>query len=929
MLNDKENAVTGSASTKSWVSALGSTGREAKVGFHATAVHRQERATHQLENAKIRPNNWRLALARGLLAAIAAPLLPLHGALAQQAPAAEIARDFDLPAGELTATLDAFRVQSGIELVYAPDLVAGRQARAVSGRMGWRDALHRLLQGSGLGYRQVDGRVFLAAESEGNAGAADRAVSARPEPAAPQAAPTTPAATEMAPVTVTGTRIRGGTTPSPVITIGAQDIREEGFANLGQVIRAVPQNYRGGQNPGVIGVSGNAGSQDLTGGSALNLRGLGPDASLTLLNGRRLAYDGFAQAVDISAIPVEAVERLEIVPDGASAIYGSDAVGGVANVILVRDFEGVAVGARYGGATDGGLETREYTATAGASWRSGGLVVALKDADVDPIYAHQRSYTDHLARPYTIHNGWDTRNGLVSLHQSVGEVAELRLDALRTEREGTQHVTQPGSYQRYVSDASVALVSPSIDFFLPHNWTLTVGGARGTNESAVARHLVSGTGSSLVRNTAYRNTGRSFEIGAEGALFAAGGGEARLAVGLGSRKNGFRQRNRLSGAGFGGDERARYAYAELDLPLVSPSSGTGGIHRLAFSAAIRREDYDGFGGVTTPKLGVIYDPTADVTLKASWGRSFKAPTLNQRYLDKTAYLWTASAAGGNGYPPGATVLMSYGGNSDLHAERARTWTASLALHPRALPGLDAELTVFDVDYTDRVVEPVNYRLALGNPAYAHFVDYSPTPAQQAELLAIYNGAFYNLSGAEYDPGNVVAIIRDQFANAARQRIRGVDLSGSYGFDLGDGRLEVRGSASWLRSTQRTSAGQPENDLAGTVFNPAKFNGRVGAVWTSGGFSSSGFVNHTGGVADPLADASTRTASFTTVDATLGYDVGDAAGVFSGLSLGLSVQNVFDRAPPLYVPRDPNFVPYDATNYSAVGRFVGVSVSKRW
>ena len=68
-------------------------------------------------------------------------------------------------------------------------------------------------------------------------------------------------------------------------------------------------------------------------------------------------------AIDVGAIPVEAVDRVEVVTDGASAIYGSDAVGGVGNVILKRDFEGVQVGARYGRATDGGLATREYTVT--------------------------------------------------------------------------------------------------------------------------------------------------------------------------------------------------------------------------------------------------------------------------------------------------------------------------------------------------------------------------------------------------------------------------------------------------------------------------------------------------------------------------------------------------------------------------------------
>src|SRR6185312_11142654 len=169
------------------------------------------------------------------------------------------------------------------------------------------------------------------------------------------------------------------------------DIREEGFTDLGEVIRSVPQNFTGGQNPGVFMggnlTGGGLANQNVTGGSGLNLRGLGPDASLTLLNGHRLAYSGFSQAVDISAIPVDAVERIEVMADGASAIYGSDAVGGVANVILKRAFDGVTLGSRFGGATDGGLTTREYTATAGTTWASGGLIATYKDASVDPIYA--------------------------------------------------------------------------------------------------------------------------------------------------------------------------------------------------------------------------------------------------------------------------------------------------------------------------------------------------------------------------------------------------------------------------------------------------------------------------------------------------------------------------------------------------------------
>src|SRR3546814_894219 len=135
-------------------------------------------------------------------------------------------------------------------------------------------------------------------------------------------------------------------------------------------------NYSGGQNPGVTAgaYAGGYKNMNTSGGSSANLRGIGQDATLTLLNGRRMSYGSNDQAVDISAIPVEAVDRIEIVTDGASAIYGSDAVGGVINVMLKRDFDGVAVGTRYGKATEGGLATHDYNVTAGTTWSTGGLI---------------------------------------------------------------------------------------------------------------------------------------------------------------------------------------------------------------------------------------------------------------------------------------------------------------------------------------------------------------------------------------------------------------------------------------------------------------------------------------------------------------------------------------------------------------------------
>lgn len=740
-------------------------------------------------------------------------------------------------------------------------------------------------------------------------------------------------AVQLDTIQVTGTRIRGGTTPSPVITIGSERIQEEGFADLGEVIRSVSQNFSAGQNPGVssgnLAGAGNA-NQNMTGGSSLNLRGLGADATLTLLNGRRMAYGGYTQSVDISAIPLDAVERIEIVADGASAIYGSDAVGGVGNVVLKRDYDGVGVGTRFGSATQGGLATREYTVAAGTTWSSGGLIATYKDASVDPIYTDRRAYTEQLVDPSTLYPGSDLRSGLLSAHQALGETAELRVDALRTERDQLHFYNWAGRNSQVTPSSVSTLVAPGLDVWLPGDWSLSLSGAfgRGTHDQ-VRRETVVATGAVNLIDQCYCNESRSYELGAEGPLFALPAGDARVAAGVGYRRNTFQNLNNLTGAVIiDGRESARFAYAEIDLPLVAAGQGMRGVERLSFTAAARREDYSSFGGVTTPKLGLIYAPSAEFTLKGSWGKSFKAPTLFERSYAASAYVDFANGFGGGGAPADATVLVLSGGNPDLDPERARTSSVSLAYHPRAVDGLEAELTWFQVDYRDRVIQPLaNPSQALSNPIYAPFVQRDPSAAAQASLIAGAN-AFYNFIGRPYDPADVAAIIRTEYANVAQQDIRGVDLSGSYRLAFASGTLTLRGSTSWLDSTQQTVPGQAPFDLSGTLFNPPKLSSRVGGVWSRGGLSASMFGNYRGGVTNRLEDV--KSASFTTLDATVRYATGDGGDLWSGMEFALSIDNALDRDPPLYQVASPLYVaPYDSTNYSPIGRFVSLAISKRW
>ncbi len=142
-------------------------------------------------------------------------------------------------------------------------------------------------------------------------------------------------------VVVTGSRLQQypGDQASQTIVLDRETIRALGEVTLERILRQLPQN----SNPTSerFGSSLNQAS-NLTGASTVNLRGLGSESTLILVDGKRIGYNGILGGVtDVSAIPLSMVERIEVVLDGASAIYGSDAVGGVVNVILRKDYEGV------------------------------------------------------------------------------------------------------------------------------------------------------------------------------------------------------------------------------------------------------------------------------------------------------------------------------------------------------------------------------------------------------------------------------------------------------------------------------------------------------------------------------------------------------------------------------------------------------------
>ncbi len=159
-------------------------------------------------------------------------------------------------------------------------------------------------------------------------------------------APVVPA-TPLEEVIVTGSRLQQypGDQASQTIVLDQDTIRSMGEVTLERILRQLPQNSNATSER--YGSSLNQAS-NLTGASTVNLRGLGSESTLILVDGKRIGYNGILGGVtDISSIPLSMVERIEVVLDGASAVYGSDAVGGVVNVILRKDYEGVELTLNY------------------------------------------------------------------------------------------------------------------------------------------------------------------------------------------------------------------------------------------------------------------------------------------------------------------------------------------------------------------------------------------------------------------------------------------------------------------------------------------------------------------------------------------------------------------------------------------------------
>ena len=368
--------------------------------------------------------------------------------LVLSAQAADGKRAYDVPATTADRALKRFSEISGRETLFAAEVVRGVRTTAVKGEFTPQEALDRILRGTGLVAVQDEktGAMAVKRDSVPNGSRAAPTIESgvRPDPSDK----VEKGVLVIEAVQVTGSRIRGllaGATAQPVLTLSNADIERSGAQSIGDVFRYIPQvsafatgqaNTQNGRNALINVQTGGTtflpGTTQLTATAGLvtaTIRGAPAGATLLLIDGKRApknnqsrSGDGF----DLNGIPLAAVERIEVLLDGASSIYGADAMGGVINVILKKSYRGSEVRIGYENTFDSDVGVRTASLSQGfsagklrglitASWEKSNEMM-LRDRDFAASY-DRRPYGGVDARTATIPGGAGrvSRTGTVPL----------------------------------------------------------------------------------------------------------------------------------------------------------------------------------------------------------------------------------------------------------------------------------------------------------------------------------------------------------------------------------------------------------------------------------------------------------------------------------------------------------------------------------
>lgn len=858
-----------------------------------------------------------------------------------------------------------------------------------------------------------------------------------------------PGGTQLEEVIVTGSRVRGAEpVGSTVTTIGRQDIADSPKVTMDRLIQELPAVLDLGISENSRGQGGNG---NIVYANSINLRGIGANATLTLVDGHRVTSN--TRSVNPSILPSLGVERVEVIADGASAIYGSDAIAGVVNLIPRRDLNGVEALARYGRSSDGAFDEKQYGIAAGEVWDRGQVMLAFEHVDRSNLNGDDRSFfTDNQTafggpdyRANTCSPGTITAGGVnyaipaggvtpatasslvagtqnlcnrligqdlfpaskynsanVTYTQTLSDRITLFADGFYSKRDYVRNpasatasltvpntnafwVAPPGfagtSYTlnyNFINDLPINTqtgytrsweVSPGLRVKLGRNWQfeglVTYGRTHdeantynGTNNAAINAALASNDPATafdpygLGRTSAATLAGMAnqiflaptigrftgYEARFDGDLFSMPGGAAKLAAGYEGQKIGVdlglaRGAPTTPMAFRTFSRKVDSLYAELFMPLVSAGNGRSGLRKLEIDAAVRRDRYDDVGSTNNPKYGINWSPVDGLTVRASYGTSFRAPQIAEIYGNSNAlYQQQYQNPAGGARIPGSTLS---GPNLALKPETARTW--SVGLDWEATANLRLKLTRFDINYKDQVVALLPDLTLLSRASYydgTGIILYDTQARDRVlQLLSQGVGTVGTFPGG--DPNNVTLFVDGRSQNLARSKTTGYDFQLTYRMaDTGAGNFYLDASGTYMSRYQTAvTATAPMIDNLNLIFNPLKFRARASLTWDRNPVQVRLTLNHVGSYTNNVVTTRESVSAYTPVDLSCNWRFGKQGGTgfLDGLTVGVDVLNVFDTDPP-YVNLAPNANGsggYDATAANPIGRQFGITLRKNW
>jgi len=832
---------------------------------------------------------------------------------------------------------------------------------------------------------------------------------------------------------VTGTQIRGvGPVGSQVIQINQLDIQDSGVTSTGALLATIPQFDGFATRPTPVS-SGFAPTTPPT------LRGLGPGATLSLLNGHRLVGIGTLSTVaDPTNLPIAVIARVEVVADGASATYGSDAIGGVLNVVLRKDLNGFDARASVGFAD--GYTEKLYSLVGGKTWETGSILVGAQFLENTALFGSERSYItedftsvgggDNRTRSTALPNvtvggvtygfngtGFNTTPNLTSAvretdlipssrkttaalnwEQRVGTKARLfgdgyygnlrthfRIspagDTLRYTINNTNPYFQtpvPGATSVDIQQGAYELLGQFHDNYQDLKyWGVSGGGevefsdkwsgrllanyghshtevdqdvfdngafaaAVASTDPATAYDPFTGRTSAATRATitdaiaipGSTQTLSQITAAVNGSLFTLPGGDAKLAFG------GEYRRETYEGLGINGKRSApvtsiinstrnvRSGYGEIFLPVVGKGNHIPFMPRLEFNAALRYDRYSDFGNTTNPKFGVNWEIADGLTLRGTQGKSFHAPSLaDLRAIDDLVFYLPSFLLPGVFTPPGSStplnLILLAGGNPNLKPEKATTSSVGMDYKPTFAPGLRVNATYFDIDYTDKVLISVGY--AFLNPQLTNqLVIFHPTDAQIDAMIVGLNP-----TGAPRFPTGTADILVDaRRINLGGSRVKGVDFSVAYDFNIGRSKLvaDIGGTHYLSKKSTTVPNTPPIDDLASTPLPTWRYRSHLG--WQLDRYRANLFWSYVGEYNNVNARPVQRVKSFDPIDINFAYRI-PGKGFGKNFEFQFDIQNIFDEKPPrLYSGNgaiDPASQATLGTPASPIGRMFQLTV----